>query len=771
MKTKRDRARIAGALVVACLLAFACFIGLQGNPKEAAPHSFTHTPQETAISDNGEQEGAADELVADASYEDSQAESYEGYEYESNIVLVTLPIGIAPADAVSTIIEETGIADIALANEADLTAPAPTGAEAPRFVEISIPDTIAVEEAVSRISASSAVDAAQPNYIYHLNDDADDSSEERAQNWLIAQRLSAQNLIAQATTVNDTDIDKQWALKSIYAYGDTTGVGNAWDVVTDEKKVTVAVIDEGFDVNHPDLAENVVEAYNCANKSSDVSEMSGENGHGTHVAGIVSAVANNGLGVAGVSHNARMLLIKGADASGEFTSSSLAASVNYARQKKSAYNIRVINISVGGGMSSTSDWSDDVLIKAIDDATNAGIVVVGSAGNRVSGSWIPPVLNYPSDYKNVIGVINLMQADGADPHNVTRNSSSNYNVDASGTAGKSISAPGSSIYSTYPGSDYKYLTGTSMAAPCVSGVLALMFTANPNLTAAQATSVLYSTATDIGSTGWDVETGYGEVNAYRAVTNINSFISGPTSVQVGKSIALTATASGATWQSSDTSVATVSNGTVTGVSGGTAHISARVGTTTLHQDVTVYDPTISGASSVDVGSTLKLSLTGKSITGSWDWKTSNANVATVSSSGLVTAKNAGTVTITATLSGNSNVSASKTISIKQKKTDGGSSDAFMPPSWSGATRVPIGAIARYSVTNGSIAIKSGGAYATLSKNTLTGKAAGTVVLSLRDAKGIERATKSVTIYKLSGSYTIKSAINSSKVLDISGGSL
>lgn len=534
--------------------------------------------------------------------------------------------------------------------------------------------------------------------------------------------------------------------------------------------MTVAVIDEGFQVNHPDLAGNVIEAYNCANKSSDVSEMPGENGHGTHVAGIVSAVANNGLGVAGVSHNARMLLIKGADASGGFTSSSLAASVNYARQKKSAYNIRVINISVGGGMTSTSDWSDDVLIKAIDDATNAGIVVVGSAGNRVSGSWIPPFLNYPSDYKNVIGVINLMQADGTDPHNVTRNPSSNYNVNASGATGKSISAPGSSIYSTYPGSDYRYLSGTSMAAPCVSGVLALMFTANPNLTAAQATSVLYSTATDIGNSGWDVETGYGEVNAYRAVANINSFISGPTSVQVGKSITLTTAASATTWQSSDTSVATVSNGTVTGVSGGTAHISARVGTSTLHQDVTVYDPTISGASSVDVGSTLKLSLTGKSITGSWNWNTSNANVATVSSSGLVTAKNAGTVTITATLSGNSGISASKTISIKQKQTDGGSSDAVMPPSWSGATRVPVGAIARYSVTNGSIAIKSGSAYATLSKDTLTGKAAGTVVLSLRDAKGTERATKSVTIYKLSGSYTIKSAINSSKVLDISGAS-
>ena len=334
MKAKKDRTRIAGALIVACLLAFVCFVGLQGNSKEIAPHFFVHNPQEATISEHDEEEGAADEPVSHASYEDSQAKSYEGYEYESSTVLVTLPIGITPADAVSTIIEETGITDIALANEADLTASAPTGAEAPRFVEISIPDNIAIEEAVNRISASSAVDAVQPNFIYHLNDDADSSSEERAQNWLIAQRLSTQDLITQTTTVNDTDIDKQWALKSIYAYGDTTGVGNAWDVVTDEKKVTVAVIDEGFEVNHPDLAGNVVEAYNCANKSSDVSEMSGENGHGTHVAGIVSAVANNGLGVAGVSHNARMLLIKGVDANGGFTSSSLAASVNYARQKR-----------------------------------------------------------------------------------------------------------------------------------------------------------------------------------------------------------------------------------------------------------------------------------------------------------------------------------------------------------------------------------------------------------------------------------------------------
>ena len=102
--------------------------------------------------------------------------------------------------------------------------------------------------------------------------------------------------------------------------------------------------------------------------------------------------------------------------------------------------------------------------------------------------------------------------------------------------GKNISAPGTDIYSTLPTSGYGNKSGTSIAAPHVSGALALAFAQRPNMTVAEATSLLYSTATDITSygTGWDRETGYGEVNAYMMVTG--GYLRGITTVQAGRTM-------------------------------------------------------------------------------------------------------------------------------------------------------------------------------------------------------------------------------------------
>ena len=683
MKRRQNKNWIAGSLAAVVTLALVCVVALprEDARPEAAP-SVKQAEIETLPAT--QQQDAAEE--ADVPEAAEEVDHFGGMNYVPDVVLVTLPLGVSPAQAVETIVAETGLEGLALADGAESNNVASTGAEVEQRVELAVPEGVTVEEAIGRIGASSAVAAVQPNFIYYLSDD---SPQER----LVAQNYIAQDLVMQATAnVNDAT-SEQWALESIYAYHTGTlsdaSANYAWDVVQTNGAVGVAVIDEGFQADHPDLTDNVKVTYNATSESTDVSEIPGESGHGTHVAGIVSATANNGKGIAGVSYNAQLLLVKGATrtSSGKasFSTTDLANAFDYVIGKKSAYNVRVINMSIAGGSSSSAaKWADDTLIKAIDRAVNAGIVVVCSGGNSFTDAngttWTPPYTCYPADYKNVVSVINL-QENGNNPHNVSRSSNSNYNADStswrSSNLGKNISAPGTSMYSTMPSSAYNYKSGTSMASPVVAGALALAFAANPNLTVSQATSLLYTTATDIGASGWDVDTGYGEVNAYGLVSNAGTYLSGGTSVQVGKSITFTASAGGTSlvWATSDSSVATVSGGVVTGVAGGQVRITAgRVvsifGFTSVipigSQVVTVYDPTISpSSSSVPVGGTTTLTMN-CSQPGSWKWTSSDTSVATVTSSGstvTVSGRKAGTATITATLNSNSNISTTARVTV------------------------------------------------------------------------------------------------------------
>lgn len=678
----RNRSWIAGALTAACVLALVCFVALPGKGPQPGISSTENQQVDIELPHGAPPSALSAAPDAEQDYFDVQPEKdpYGGLEYEPGIVLVTLPTGISPADALTIIQEETGIGDLALADETDARAPATTAAEDPQLVEFAVPANVALPDAIDLISASSAVDAAQPNFIYELADDRD--SETRARDALITQNYIVQDLVT-AATANDARIGEQWMLPSVYAYNDTTGVGNAWDKVTANHAVTIAVIDEGFQADHVDLAANVVDAYNSVTKASGVSavsEVEDENGHGTHAAGIVAAAANNNqVGVAGVSYNANLMLIKAYDetqyydeSAGKwkaraFTSASIVAAFQHAINARSTKNVRVISMSVCGKAKSTTGWKDDSIIKQIDAATNAGIVVVCAAGNDTTAPV--PFLSYPSDYHNVVGVINL-EHHNSDPHNVSRASSSNFNSSKPSDgllSGKDISAPGTSILSTMPGNEYNTKSGTSMACPVVSGVLALVFTQQPNLTAADATNLLYNTTTDLGEEGWDEETGYGEVNAYRAITETDAYVSGNALLMKGQTIALTAGSGGWQWSTSNGNVATVSsNGVVTGVGGGTARISAqcRIGFAIMrrYKDVVVYDPVLSGAGSVAAGSTAQITLSCK-VSGSWNWSSSNSSVATVNSNGVVTGKSVGSATITAKLSNSSSIYATKTITV------------------------------------------------------------------------------------------------------------
>ena len=444
-------------------------------------------------SDLGEPAEASETVVVDTpagsvSIPKDAIVDYGGAEYEPEVVLVQPREGATGDDIVAALAEAGAVGASVVREDGG-------------YVELGLPAGLDVELATGLLRTLDEVDAAQPDFIYHLAADGSASTAEFRQQVTTIDG----GLEAQATRPSDRYLDRQWALESMKAY-------DAWDIGKTDRTVTVAVLDDGFQTNHADLRDNIAVMYNAVTDKESTSVTSGivppEDDHGTHVAGIVAATANNGRGIAGVSYNAKLMLVK------VFTGenarlSDIVQGIDYVIANKSAYNVRVLNLSVGVAVDSMDDFKDDILIKAIDRARAAGIVVVCSAGNETLKNAVP-YINYPSDYSGVVGVINLEMA-STKPLEVRRNSGSNYNLP--GATSKNISAPGTDIFSTTTGGGYSNMTGTSMAAPQVSGVLAMVFAKSPSLSAAEAISIIYSNARDIGAAGFDEATGYGEVDA------------------------------------------------------------------------------------------------------------------------------------------------------------------------------------------------------------------------------------------------------------------
>lgn len=217
------------------------------------------------------------------------------------------------------------------------------------------------------------------------------------------------------------------------------------------KGVKIAIIDSGCQVDHPDLKDRIVGGRNFTTEDGgDVNKYSDYNGHGTHVAGIIAA-SQNGQGVVGVAPEASLLILKTMDKNGAGSYASITNAVRYAITQK----VDIISMSLGG----PTDYVD--LRKAIDEAIAKEIIVVCAAANSGDGNALTTEYAYPAYYSEVISV-------GAEMSNrqAARFSDSNNQVD--------LMAPGVNIVSTYLNSGYASLSGTSMAAPHVSGALALL---------------------------------------------------------------------------------------------------------------------------------------------------------------------------------------------------------------------------------------------------------------------------------------------------------
>jgi len=288
------------------------------------------------------------------------------------------------------------------------------------------------------------------------------------------------NYLVHATTLpNDPMFPLQWGLLNTGQDGGTSGADihaqQAWNVTTGSQNVVVAVIDSGIDYTHPDLAANIWSAptaftqtingvtVNCAAGTHGFNAVSGNCDpmddffHGTHVAGIIGAAGNNGLGVSGVNWNVSMLACKFLDATGSGSAGDALTCLDYVRAlKEQGVNIVATNNSWGGNSYSQS------LNDAITALQQDGILFIAAAGNDFSDNDVVSV--YPANdfVPNVISVAATNRFDLLPAFtNLGRHS-------------VHLGAPGQEVLSTLPGSEYGVEAGTSMAAPFVTGVAALL---------------------------------------------------------------------------------------------------------------------------------------------------------------------------------------------------------------------------------------------------------------------------------------------------------
>jgi subtilisin family serine protease len=320
------------------------------------------------------------------------------------------------------------------------------------------------ETALAALRSRSDVLYAEPNYIWQLS----------------------------STLPNDPRFGEQWGLRSISPNSpDTSDINadKAWDITTGDSSVVVAVIDGGVDINHEDLRDNIfrnageipdngldddgdgfiddIQGWDFYHNDNRVFDNEPGDDHATHVAGILGARGNNGVGVSGVCWRVTMLPIKALGPNGGSVSNIISAYSYVKTLRDRGVNIRVVNNSYGGSARSLA--AED----AINQLNQSGILFVAAAGNDHRDNRKFP--NYPANYAlpNVIAVAATAEDFGIDPFY------SNY-----GKPKVMLAAPGTDVLSTLPNNSYGYASGTSMAAPFVSGAAALVVAVKPDVSPA-----------------------------------------------------------------------------------------------------------------------------------------------------------------------------------------------------------------------------------------------------------------------------------------------
>ena len=427
-------------------------------------------------------------------------------EYVPGEVIVVYEESAAPVEQTAAELADRGYEVAQPNNPQPLGVQADAPAQTDTIAVAETPAGVSVEQAVAEVSSLEGVAYAQPNYVYR-----------------IVEPMSS--VTASAVALNDTYF-KRGYLKNL----ELASVRNAWELMQTNHKVTVAVLDSGCRLSHEDLTNNVnwLYAWDFINNTdnggqpltesidNDDNDYGDGNGHGTHVCGIVGAQANNNVGVAGASYNASIIPMRVVDTNGRGTTETVIKALKKVLELKNdandPVNIRVVNISLGG------EGDDTAINNQIDKLTGAGILCVCAAGNESSSGACTP-----ADAPQALSVMAIDK-------NKAHTSYTNYKVGGQINTSKTVSAMGGGgtsnddcVWSTYKASDgdYNGLVGTSQATPLVSGVAALIFAANPNLSANDARAILTSTTEEVngnGSYSFKDAASAGMVNAYRAVS-------------------------------------------------------------------------------------------------------------------------------------------------------------------------------------------------------------------------------------------------------------
>ena len=290
-------------------------------------------------------------------------------------------------------------------------------------------------------------------------------------------------LVKSAFVPNDPYLGSEYHVAKV-------GTPTAWNT-TQGAGVTIAVLDSGIDMTHPDLVANLIPGINLVDNNTNTSDVCG---HGTAVAGTAAAATNNGIGVAGIAGQAKILPIRiaffDATANGCYTYlSTVASGINYAADA----GARVANVSYGGLINSPSIQNAASYMKS-----KGGLVFVAAGNNGIDEGFAPTTTMIPIS--------------ATDSNDVKTSWSSYGNFVA-------LAAPGAGIWTTSKGGIYQAWNGTSFASPLAAGVAALVMAANRNLDNLTVESILYASAVDLGPAGRDSFYGYGRVNAAAAVAS------------------------------------------------------------------------------------------------------------------------------------------------------------------------------------------------------------------------------------------------------------
>ncbi len=378
---------------------------------------------------------------------------------------------------------------------------------------VKLPEGVTVETAISKLKTAGGILYVEPNYKIRLA----------------------------STFPNDTRFDELWGMHNTGQTGGTADADidapEAWDTITDSN-VIVAVIDTGVDYTHPDLADNIwinqteyngtagvdddgngyiddIYGYDFCTYDDDANDPDpyDDNGHGTHCAGTIGAVGNNGIGVAGVCWNVKLMCLKFIAASGYGWSYDAIHAIDYAV----SMNAKVLSNSWRYYEGNPLFTDVQALKDAVEAAGANGVLFVAAAGNEDSNNDSYPA--YPASY-DCDNIISVMATD----HNDQRSIWSLYYGKASnyGLTTVDLAAPGSDILSCVPGDDYESWDGTSMAAPHVAGACALVWAANPQLTYLKVKDCILTSADRLSSLDGLCVTG-GRLNLQRAAKGKTHF--------------------------------------------------------------------------------------------------------------------------------------------------------------------------------------------------------------------------------------------------------